>query len=47
MRYPSRRSDPDAYPAARPARRAAQQFGQEDDVTVLTLEYAGAGVAQA
>jgi serine phosphatase RsbU (regulator of sigma subunit) len=27
--------------------KAAEQFGQEDDITVLTLEYAGSGVAHA
>jgi serine phosphatase RsbU (regulator of sigma subunit) len=36
--------------ASQPVERivqAAQSFGQEDDITVLTLEYAGAGVAHA
>ena len=27
--------------------RAAQSFGQDDDITVLTLSYAGASVATA
>ena len=33
--------------AAEEIAHAAQHFGQEDDITVLTLEYVGAGAAQA